>query len=90
MTSLQVVSHFELSSHALPKVEIRKILFPSSLCSWGQGLGPRFFLSDTYVVEFNSDLSNVGKQVWCGALVLLVKVAGGRAPGFQEPEWLQD
>lgn len=26
--------------HVFPKVEIRKILFPSSLCSWGQGLGP--------------------------------------------------
>lgn len=26
--------------HVFPKVEIRKILFPSFLCSWGQGPGP--------------------------------------------------
>lgn len=29
LSSLQVVSHFELSSHACPKVEFRKISFPA-------------------------------------------------------------
>ena len=29
LSSLQVINHFELSSHALPKIEIRKIPFPA-------------------------------------------------------------
>lgn len=51
-------------SHVFCKAKIRKILFPSSLCSWGPGLQPRLSLSGTCMVEFKNDHCEEIGLVW--------------------------